>query len=85
MGCGDVKDKLEDKMMLIKIERMELRMQREKELKKLADMDGHQVKKNEIPDYIDPVFAQEKKIYEVSNVDSDTDKNKRKKSKKKKK
>ena len=85
MGCGNTKDKLEDKMMLIKIERMELRLQREKEMKKLADIDGHQVKKNEIPDYIDPVFAQEKKIYEVSNVDSDTDKNKRKKSKKKKK
>ena len=85
MGCGDMKDKLEDKMMLIKIERMELRMQREKELKKLADMDGHLVKKNEIPDYIDPVFAQEKKIYEESNDNSETDKNKRKKSKKKKK
>ena len=85
MGCGDIKDKLEDKMMLIKIQRMELRMEREKELKKLEDMDGHQIKKSQIPDYIDPTFAQENRVYEENNEDSETDKNKKKKSKKKKK
>ena len=84
MGCGDTKDKLEDKMMLLQIERMELRIEKEKEMKKLADIDGHQIKKNEIPDYIDPAFAQENRIYEESNHNSYSEKSKKKKKKKKK-
>ena len=34
MGCGTAREKLEDEMMVYKLERMEVQMQKEKELKK---------------------------------------------------
>lgn len=82
MGCEDTKDKLEEKMMLIKIDRMEVRMEREKQLKKLAAIEGHEIKKKQIPDYIDPTFAKEKGIYEEKE-NSDVCKTKKEKKKEK--
>ena len=70
MGCAGEKEKLEDKMMLMKLERMELQMEKEKQLKKLSELEGHEIKRNHIPDYIDPKFAREKQIY-----DDDDDEN----------
>ena len=64
MGCAGEKEKLEDKMMLMKLERMELQMEKEKQLKKLSELEGHEIKRNHIPDYIDPKFAREKQIYD---------------------
>ena len=34
MGCTGAKEKLEDRMMLMKLKRMEIQMEKEKELKK---------------------------------------------------
>ena len=34
MGCGSAREKIEDEMMVYKLERMEIQMQKEKELKK---------------------------------------------------
>ena len=65
MGCGTAREKLEDKMMVYKLERMEIQMEKEKELKKLAEIEGHTIERNRIPDYIDPQFAKEKRLYEV--------------------
>ena len=39
MGCSGEKEKLEDRMMLIKLARMEIQMEKEKELKKLSEME----------------------------------------------
>ena len=64
MGCASDKEKLEDEMMLSKLKRMEIQMEKEKELKKLSEMQGQPVKRGIVPDYIDPVFAQENKLYE---------------------
>ena len=63
MGCGTAREKLEDQMMVYKLERMEVQMEKEKELKKLAEIEGHTIERHHIPDYIDPEFAREKRLY----------------------
>jgi hypothetical protein len=63
MCCSGEKEKLEDRILLMKLDRMEIQMQKEIALKKLADK-GVAVKQGFIPDYIDPVFAKENNIYD---------------------
>ena len=72
----------------MKLERMEVQMEKEKELKKLSEMEGHTIKRQQIPDYIDPAFAREKQLYDDDEEigdkktdDAKKDKNKDKKSK----
>ena len=85
MGCSGPREKLEDQMMVMKLERMEIQMEREKQLKKLSEMDGRKIQKNNIPDYIDPEFAREKKLYEDdNNLKVTGGKNKKEKDKKEK-
>ena len=74
MGCAGEREKIEDKMMLMKLERMEIQMEKEKELKKLSDMEGHEVQGGHIPDYIDPKFAKEKNIYDDDDDNDNNDK-----------
>ena len=59
MGCGDTKEKLEDQMMKMKMSRIELQMERMKALQALKEMDGKEMKRPIIPDYIDQKFLQE--------------------------
>ena len=47
--------------MVYKLERMQIQMEKENELKKLAEIEGHAIERTKIPDYIDPEFAKEKK------------------------
>ena len=77
MGCSGAKEKLEDQMMLMKLQRMEIQMEKEKELKKLSEMEGKPIQRGVIPDYIDPVFAKEKNLYDDEFVlnDKKTDDN----------
>ena len=88
MGCAGEREKIEDKMMLIKLERMEIQMEKEKELQKLSDIVGHEIKGSHIPDYIDPKFAREKQIYddddEAIGYKKTNDSRKKEKSEKKK-
>ena len=63
MGCGSPREKLEDLMMVYKLERMEVQMEKEKELRKLAEIEGHDIERYLVPDYIDPQFAKEKRLY----------------------
>ena len=67
MGCGTAREKLEDEMMVYKLERMDIQMQKEKELKKLAEIEGHEIERHLIPDYIDPQFAKEKRLYPMQD------------------
>ncbi len=60
MGCGDTKEKLENEMMEMKIARIELQMERYKGLQLLKDIDGTEIKRPNIPDYIDQNFLKEK-------------------------
>ena len=71
MGCAGAREKIEDKMMLMKLERMEVQMEKEKELKKLEEIEGHKIKRGHVPDYIDPKFAREKQIYDEDDDDDE--------------
>ena len=84
MGCSGPREKLEDQMMIMKLERMEVQMEREKQLKKLSEIDGRKIQKNNIPDYIDPAFARERKLYEDDNNNAKVTGGKNKKEKNKK-
>ena len=53
MGCGDSKEKIENEMVKMKMERIEVQMERQKQLKLLKDIDGCEIKAPNIPDYID--------------------------------
>ena len=75
MGCGTAREKLEDEMMVYKLERMAIQMEKEKELKKLAEIEGHPIERSQIPDYIDPQFAKEKRLYIDPNENKDENKN----------
>ena len=60
MGCGSPKKDVENQMMIMQLERVNIQMERVKNLKLLEDMDGCKRTVNPIPDYIDPNFAEKK-------------------------
>ena len=68
MGCGSPKKDVENQMMIMQLERVNIQMERAKNIKLLEDMDGCKMKINPIPDYIDPKFAEEKK--DLNQVES---------------
>ena len=68
MGCGNPKKEVENQMMIMQLERVNIQMEREKNLKLLEEMDGYKRKINSIPDYIDPKFAEEKKKLKLESA-----------------
>ena len=60
-SVGDVQA-VKDQIMLLKIKRMEVQIAKEKEIKKLSDIENHPIKRATIPDYISPEFAKERNI-----------------------
>ena len=62
MGCSDDKQKIEDQIALIKLERMKIQTQKDNELKKLSKMEGKEYKRICVPDYIDPQFAKDNNL-----------------------
>ena len=75
MGCETPKEKVEDEMMVYKLQRLEVQMEKEKELKKLAEIEGHTIERNPIPDYIDPIFAKKKRMNYISNIINEKENN----------
>ena len=78
MGASNSKKDIEDRMMLLKLKRMEIQVEKEKELKKLSELEGSPIKQTIIPDYIDPEFAKKKNIY-IDSIDKIYIKNDKKK------
>ena len=77
MGCAGAKETLEDKMLLMKLDRLEIQMRKEVEIKKLNEKYGEPIRKSIVPDYIDPEFAKENNLdenYEDIKVDTKTEK-----------
>ena len=74
MGCSSQREKLENEMMNVQIMRLEVQMEKYNHLKRLSEIDNQKFEYiNVIPDYIDPKFAVEKKIYIKNNSDKKTD------------
>ena len=53
MGFGNAKEKIEDEIMKIRMERAEIQMQRDKQLQLLREIYGFEKKPALIPDYIE--------------------------------
>ena len=61
----------------MKLDRLEIQMRKEVELKKLNEKYGEPIRKSIVPDYIDPEFAKEYNLdenYEDIKVDTKTEK-----------
>ena len=62
MGCSDDKQKIQEQITLLKLERMKIQTQKDKELKKLSEIEGKELKRICVPDYVDPEFAKANNI-----------------------
>ena len=69
MGCGTAQEKLEDEMLNLKISRIELQMERYKQIQMLKETQGKEIITPKIPDYIDPKFM-DNQIRRNSNITS---------------
>ena len=80
MGCSSVREKIENEMMKLELKRAEVQMEREMNVNQLSKMQGKKIKYENIPDYIDPKFALEKRIYkgrfihQVEEISKETNK-----------
>ena len=54
MGCTSTREKLESKMLVLKLERVLIKQERKKMMKDLEELVGGTVKRVQVPDYIDP-------------------------------
>ena len=52
MGCGNVREDLEDQIMLIRLQRMKIQMEREKSFKQLSELEGHTINMDNISNYL---------------------------------
>jgi len=53
MGCGNAREKLENEMIMMKLERIGIQMERHNQIQLLEKIDGKKMKVPKIPDYID--------------------------------
>ena len=63
MGCGSAREKLENEMILMKLERIGVQMERQNQIKLLENIDCRKIKVPEIPDYLENKLQ----IKEISN------------------
>jgi hypothetical protein len=61
MGCGNIKESIESEMLLIKLERLKIRDERELILNRLQTETGKNFKRIKIPDYVDHEAMKQKK------------------------
>ena len=52
MGCGSMKEKIENEMIAMKMERVTIQMERKNQIKLLEEIDGRKIIESKIPDYL---------------------------------
>ena len=52
MGCGNTREKIENEIIAIKLERVGIQMDRKNEIKLLEEIEGRKIEEPNIPDYI---------------------------------
>lgn len=89
MGCSTTREKLESKMLMLKLRRVEIKQERQERIKDLQKITGKEVSREPIPDYVDHSDDEEeddedvKKSKNKKNKDDEGDDKKKKKDKKK--
>jgi hypothetical protein len=53
MGCSTTREKIESKMLKLKLRRVEIKQERNKQIKELEKITGKHVNRQEIEDYVD--------------------------------
>ena len=79
MGCATVKEKLESKIMLLKLQKVDILQEREEKLKEYQKLTGETLQRKPVPDYII------KDESEINNINIKKKNKKDKQSKKKRK
>ena len=67
MGCGTAREKLENEMIMMKLERIGIQMERQNQVKLLENIDGRKIRVPNIPDYLDSKFKIKSIIKNTSN------------------
>ena len=65
MGCATVKEKLESKILMLKLERVDIRTEREERIKQLQELTGEKIERKPIPDYY---IHEEDTNYEINKT-----------------
>ena len=52
MGCSNPKENLVDQIMVLKLKRIVIQMEREKNLKILSEIEGRNIDDNNLPEYL---------------------------------
>ena len=65
MGCATVKEQLESKIMMLKLERVDIRTEREERIKQLQELTGEKIERKPIPDYY---IHEEDTNYEINKT-----------------
>ena len=65
MGCATVKEKLESKIMMLKLERVDIRTEREERIKQFQELTGEKIERKPIPDYY---IHEEDTNYEINKT-----------------
>ena len=68
MGCGTSKEKVENEMMKLQMERAQVQMERINQIKLLEEIGYRPAKRRSIPDYIAPETNINKKMTSSSNI-----------------
>ena len=67
MGCGTAREKLENEMIMMKLERIGIQMERQNQVKLLENIDGRKIRVPNIPDYLDSKIKTKSIIKNTSN------------------
>ena len=65
MGCATVKEKLESKIMMLKLERVDIRTEREERIKQYQELKKKKIERKPIPDYY---IHEEDTNYEINKT-----------------
>ena len=71
MGCSTTREKIESKMLKLKLRRVEIKQERNKQIKELEKITGKHVNRQEIEDYVDELFTVDQNINNQSDFEKD--------------
>ena len=70
MGCGNPREKVENEMIKMKMQRTVIQMERKTQLKLLRDINGKDLKFQKIPDYIDESMCTNQDVKKIKKTET---------------
>ena len=71
MGCSTTREKIESKMLKLKLRRVEIKQERNKQIKELEKITGKHVNRQEIEDYVDELITFDNQNNHSENFEKD--------------